>query len=168
VKRYLLIAALLAAVAGCDRGGRPAQIGKAAPDFVAQDSQRRVALHDLRGKTVILNFWTSWCPPCIAETPSLVVLHQKLPENVVLFSVSEDEDESAFRQFVEERKLPFLTVNDHSHANRLYGTYAWPETYIIDAGGIIRRKFIGPADWTNPELLSYLARVSSSRTAQAR
>jgi peroxiredoxin len=164
VKRYLLIAALLAASVSCDRGARPAQIGKPAPDFVAQDSQRRVALHDLRGKTVILNFWTSWCPPCIAEMPSLIVMSQKLPENVVLLGVSEDEDESAYRKFVDDRKLPFLTVNDHSHANRLYGTYAWPETYIIDADGIIRRKFIGPADWTNPELMGYLTRLASART----
>jgi len=62
----------------CDSGTRPKGIGSSAPQFSIQDDERKVALKDFRGQVVVLNFWTSWCPPCIEEAPSLVVMQQRL------------------------------------------------------------------------------------------
>lgn len=66
MRRHSALLVLLAlVVAGCNRGSKPTMIGGPAPDFTVQDADRRVALHDLRGKIVVLNFWATWCPPCV-------------------------------------------------------------------------------------------------------
>src|SRR5258708_7077528 len=142
-----------ALVTGCDRGERPQMIGKPAPEFTVKDSDRSVALRDLRGKVVVLNFWATWCPPCVEETPSLVAMQAKLKDHVLVFAVSTDQDESAYHRFIKVYNVNFLTVRDpEQKSNRLYGTVAYPETYIIDREGILRRKFVGPVDWTKPEI----------------
>src|SRR5437879_139215 len=143
------MALALMLVGGCDRGARPQLVGSPAPEFTVQDSERKVALRDLRGKVVVLNFWASWCPPCVEETPSLIAMQEKMKDRVTIFAVSVDQDENAYRRFVAEHKINFLTVRDPDQkSNRLYGTFGYPETYVIDANGVVRRKFIGPVDWT--------------------
>ena len=69
---------LLLTLPGCYGGSRPANIGTAAPDFTVQDSDRKVSLDEFRGKVVVLNFWATWCPPCIEEMPSLVEMQQRM------------------------------------------------------------------------------------------
>jgi cytochrome c biogenesis protein CcmG, thiol:disulfide interchange protein DsbE len=135
-------------------------IGKPAPEFTVKDSDRSVALRDLRGKVVVLNFWATWCPPCVEETPSLVAMQAKLKDHVLVFGVSTDQDESAYHRFIKVYNVNFLTVRDpEQKSNRLYGTVAYPETYIIDREGILRRKFVGPVDWTKPEIIEYLSKL---------
>jgi cytochrome c biogenesis protein CcmG, thiol:disulfide interchange protein DsbE len=164
---FAVLAALLAAVA-CDRGARPAQIGKPAPDFTVQDSERRVHLADFRGQTVLLNFWASWCPPCIEEMPSLVAMQKQLGSRVTVVAVSIDEDEDAYRKFLRDRNVALLTVRDPDQtASRLYGTFGWPETYVIDPDGVIRRKFIGATNWLSPEIIDYLQKVSAANRPQS-
>src|SRR5437016_13785944 len=102
--------AALAALATWDRGSRPSQIGKLAPDFTVQDSQRRVHLADFRGQTVILNFWASWCPPCIEEMPSLVAMQRRMGKRVPVEAVGIDEDDAPYRQFLRDRQPDLLTV----------------------------------------------------------
>src|SRR5260221_8746979 len=153
MRRFLLWTAFTATflLAGCDRGARPELVGKTAPDFRVTDEDRSVALSDLRGKTVVLNFWASWCPPCIEETPSMIAMQEKMKGRVTIFAVSTDADRNAYQRFLREQKTNFLTVRDSAQkSNSLYGTSAFPETYIIDANGVIRRKFVGPIDWTKP------------------
>ena len=70
-----LLALLL--LSGCYSGTRPPHIGTAAPGFTVQDSDRKVSLDEFRGKVVVLNFWATWCPPCIEEMPSLVQMQQQ-------------------------------------------------------------------------------------------
>src|SRR5512147_2068784 len=72
VSRYILAFALLLSLSGCYSGTKPTRIGNQAPDFVVQDTDRKVALHDYRGQTVVLNFWATWCAPCVEEMPSLI------------------------------------------------------------------------------------------------
>ncbi len=148
-------------VCGCDRGRRPELIGKAAPEFAVRDDERAVDLRDYRGKTVVLNFWASWCPPCVEETPALVAMQQKLRDrNVVVLAVSTDEDQAAYKKFVTDRMHGLLTVRDAAQtSNSLYGTSKYPETYIIDKNGMVRRKFIGPVNWTSQEVLDYLSKL---------
>ena len=86
-------------------------------------------------------------------------MQQQLPQVHVL-AVSVDVDQQAYRDYLVEHKISLLTIDDPTHhAADLYGTYRWPETYVIDQHGIIRRKFIGPQDWTSPEVLEYLRRL---------
>jgi len=150
----------LALAIGCDRGERPQLIGKPAPEFTVKDSDRSVALRDLRGKVVVLNFWATWCPPCVEETPSLVAMQAQMKDRVLVFAVSTDQDEAAYHRFIKVYRVNFLTVRDpEQKSNNLYGTFKYPETYIIDREGILRRKFIGPVDWTKPEIIEYLSKL---------
>lgn len=79
-----------------------------------------------------------------------------MPEVVVL-GVDFDDDASAYRQYLVDNRIDLLTVHDESQQSNLaFGTTRPPETYIIDGQGRIRRKFIGPQDWTSPEIMNYL------------
>jgi len=156
--RGLMITVLFAT--GCQRGSHPDLIGKPAPEFKVQDSERSVALSDLRGKVVVLNFWATWCPPCVDEMPSLVAMQAKMRGSVTVLAVSLDLDEAAYRRFLRDYKVDLLTVRDpEKKSSDLYGTFGYPETYIIDAKGVLRRKFIGPVDWTKPEIIEYLQKL---------
>jgi len=157
-RRFAVSAALAALLAfsGCDRGSHPSQTGKPAPDFNVADGSTSIHLADYRGKIVLLNFWASWCEPCILELPSLTQFHHEHPEYPIL-AVSIDEDPDAYKQFLVRRHVDFITVRDPKQtAASKYGTEQWPETYVIDREGRIRRRFIGATDWTSPEILRYL------------
>jgi peroxiredoxin len=141
---------------GCDRGNHPHEIGRPAPDFTVTDDTTTVHLASYRGHVVLLNFWASWCAPCVAELPSLLEFHREHPE-IQIVAVSIDEDETAYRRFLAQRHVDFLTVWDpHESASNKYGTTGWPETFLIDRTGNIRRRFIGQTDWNDPEIARYL------------
>ena len=145
--------------AGCDRGDHPDQIGKVAPDFTVTDDGHSVRLSSYLGKVVVLNFWASWCAPCIEEIPSLNQLQRDMPQ-VVVVGVDMGEEDNAYRQFLADHRIDFLTIRDaQQQSNGLYGTSRPPETYIIDRKGRIRRKFIGAQDWTSPEIVNYLSHL---------
>jgi cytochrome c biogenesis protein CcmG/thiol:disulfide interchange protein DsbE len=147
---------LLLAATGCDRGSHPGQIARPAPNFTIVDGSKTIRLSNYRGKIVILNFWASWCAPCLEEFPSLIDLQKQMPQ-IVVIGVDFDDDVSAYRQYLIDNHIDLLTIHDESQKSNLaFGTTRPPETYIIDSQGKIRRKFIGPQDWTNPEIMNYL------------
>src|SRR5207302_6459277 len=94
--RLISLVLIILTSQGCQRGSHPEMIGKAAPDFTVHDSDRTVALHDFRGRVVVLNFWATWCPPCVEEMPSLVAMQRKMKGSVTVLAVSLDLDESAY------------------------------------------------------------------------
>ena len=151
----------LLSFSGCYSGTRPARIGTAAPDFTVKDADHTVTLSQLKGQVVVLNFWATWCPPCIEEMPSLVQMQQQLKaKGVTVFAVSVDADASEYHQFLKDHNVNLLTVRDPDQkSNSLYGTAKFPETYIIDRNGIVRRKFIGAVDWTAPDVVEYLEKL---------
>jgi cytochrome c biogenesis protein CcmG, thiol:disulfide interchange protein DsbE len=157
----LITCFLLIALSGCYSGSRPPRIGSNAPDFTVQDSDRTVALSQFRGQIVVLNFWATWCPPCVEEMPSLVQMQRRMKaKGVTVVAVSIDVDESAYRQFLKEHGVDLLTVRDPAQKTpELYGTHGWPETFIIDRKGVMRRKFIGAVDWTEPEITDFLSKL---------
>jgi peroxiredoxin len=157
----VVVLSLVLALCGCDRGSKPALLNAPAPDFTVQDAGRTVSLHDFRGKIVVLNFWATWCPPCVDEMPSLVQMQQRMAaRGVTVLAVSVDVDESAYHRFLKAHKIELLTVRDPDQkSNNLYGTIKFPESYIIDRNGVLRRKFFGPVDWTQPEVVDFLSKL---------
>ena len=154
---------LLLAISGCDRGAAPRNIGKLAPDFSVADNGTTLRLSQFRGQVVMLNFWASWCPPCVEEMPSLLDLHHRMPQ-VVILAVSVDTDAEAYQNFLRDHHVDLLDVRDPSqNSNHLYGTVQFPETYVIDRSGHLRRKFIGAQDFTSPEILSYLTSIATQK-----
>jgi cytochrome c biogenesis protein CcmG/thiol:disulfide interchange protein DsbE len=152
---------LLLLLAGCYSGGRPPRIGTNAPNFTVQDADRKITLSDYRGQVVVLNFWATWCPPCVEETPSLVQMQQRLKDKgIVVLAVSTDADDAAYHRFIKDHNVNLLTVRDAKQtSNSLYGTVMFPETWIIDRNGVVRRKFVGAVDWNTPEVIEFLTRL---------
>ena len=107
----LILLALLALASGCDRGAHPAQTGRLAPDFTVSDGATTVHLASYRGRVVLLNFWATWCPPCIEEMPSLIELHHEQPD-LAIVAVSIDEDPDAYSRFIARRHVDLITVRD--------------------------------------------------------
>jgi len=144
------------------RQGEASLWGKTPKNFALEISGKPMHLSDLRGKVVVLNFWASWCPPCVEEAPSLNRLQKYLePRNGLVLGVAADEDPFAFSKFLIDQGLNFPSYRDpgtkeHSSPIALsYGTSMIPETYIIDRSGKIARKVIGPQQWDSPEMRAY-------------
>jgi len=156
-----LLTCLLLALSGCYNGSRPPRIGSNAPEFTVQDAQNTITLSQYRGQVVVLNFWATWCAPCVEELPSLVEMQRRLKaKGVTVLAVSVDVDDDAYRQFVKDHNVSLLTVRDPDQkSNSLYGTSKFPETYVIDRNGVMRRKFIGAVDWTEPEITDFLSKL---------
>ena len=157
--RLVLSATLL--TSGCVSGSRPPRIGNAARDFTVQDSDRTVTLSQFRGQVVILNFWATWCPPCVVELPSMIAMQDRIRgKGIVVLGVSIDVDGDAYHRFLKLRNVNFLTVRDpEQKVASMYGTTGWPESYIIDRQGVLRRKFVGPVDWNSPEVIDFLNKL---------
>lgn len=154
------IAALLMA-SGCTGGSRPPHVGSPAKDFIVADSDRSISLNQFHGQVLILNFWATWCAPCNEELPSLMSMQERLRgRGVVVLGVSIDVDDDAYHRFLKVRNVNFLTVRDpEQKVAAMYGTSGWPETYIIDRQGVMRRKIIGPINWDAPEMTQFLSKL---------
>lgn len=146
---------------GCDRGTLSDQIGRPAPTFSITDGQHAVNLQSLQGKVVILNFWASWCAPCVEEMPSLQAFQQQMPD-VQVVAIDSNEAFAKYQRYIAQRHISLLTVFDENQtSNKLYGSFKFPETYIIDKKGIVRRKLIGPQDFTSPSFIRYIQKLNS-------
>src|SRR5438874_9936581 len=106
--------------------------GDSAPEFTIQaDDGRTVSIPNFNGKLLVLNFWATWCPPCVQETPSLSQFAARYAsKGVVVLGISVDKDPKAYQAFLERFRPAFLTARE-SKLHEEYGTYMYPETYII-------------------------------------
>jgi cytochrome c biogenesis protein CcmG, thiol:disulfide interchange protein DsbE len=158
--RFLPVVLLTVLVWGCERNPNPRLIGRSAPDFTVKDSDHTFALHDVRGKTVVLNFWAAHCGPCIDEMPSLVQLQKRMGDRLTVVGVSVDTSNEDYHAFLRDHGIDFVTVLDSAKDSyNLYGATGYPETTIIDRNGTIRRKFVGAVNWTSPEIVDYLNKL---------
>jgi cytochrome c biogenesis protein CcmG/thiol:disulfide interchange protein DsbE len=144
------------------RQGEASIAGKTAEDFSLEIAGKPGHLSDLKGKVVVLNFWATWCPPCVEETPALNKLQKYIASrNAMVLGVSVDEDPAAYEKFLKDQGVTFPTWRDPNARNNKsqismdYGTSMYPETYIIDRHGKIARKVIGPQQWDSPDMLAY-------------
>ena len=135
-----------------------------APDFTLKDLKGNpVTLSSLKGKVVILNFWSKTCGPCLEEMPSFAELAQILKDrpDVVMLAVTTDdgpEDVKPTLQTVLRGDPPFRVLFDPDAkvVDGRYGTHLFPETWLIDPRGVIRARFDGARDWTNPLIVNFI------------
>ncbi|HEV2288716.1 MAG TPA: TlpA disulfide reductase family protein [Candidatus Acidoferrales bacterium] len=166
MKRKILSGIMLGAVVGLlilfampsYKYGEASPAGSMAKPFSFELNGSPEQLSDLRGKVVVLNFWATWCPPCVEETPSLVALQREIgPKGGVVLGISVDSDAQVYAQFLQTNGIDYPTYRDpDSKIPSEYGTLVYPETYIIDQRGKIARKLVGAQDWMSPEMTAYL------------
>jgi peroxiredoxin len=131
-------------------------VGDSAPDFsITADNGRTITNSNFGGKLLVLNFWATWCPPCIEELPSLDAFQRRFANSgVVVLGISVDKDEKLYRDFLAKARVSFLTARDPDNKiNAEYGTLKFPETYIIDRSGKVVRKIISNTDWMSERML---------------
>ena len=158
---FLLIATTL--MVSCGPGNEQPQVkaikGQPAPNFMLTDLRGKDwQLSDLRGKVVFVNFWATWCPPCIKEMPSMDALNTRMSGKpfqmlTILYSDRPELGQSLVNK--SGYRFPVL-IDPDSFTGKEYGLTGVPETFIIDTQGILREKFIGPFEWDSPEALQIL------------
>lgn len=171
VSRSAAVAIALAAAlaVSCNKHPGP-QVGKVAPDFVLPDlAGKPHHLADFRGRVVVLNFWATWCPPCIDEMPSLERLHDALDDKgIAVLAVSVDERFSDIEEFVKKYGLTLTVLHDDGKkVSRKYQTFKYPETYILDREGRLKSKVVGPRDWSAPTVIRDLVELAKQEPAPA-
>ena len=143
--------------AGAQTDGVPKE-GDRAPDFsITTDQGKRVSPSALRGSLLVLNFWETSCVPCVAELPSLSAFARKFRSKcVVVVAVSGDEDPQKYSRFLLDHKIVLDTYRDPARRiSKSFGTFMFPETYIISDGRIVR-KVVGSIDWMNDDISSFV------------
>jgi peroxiredoxin len=132
--------------------------GKPAPDFKLPDaSGKTVSLSEQRGHPVMVNFWATWCPPCVEEVPSLEDMARTIDgTDMRMLAVSVDDGWDPIRKFfVKGTKIGVLLDESHQ-VPRTFGTEKYPETFFVDASGQIRYYFINKRNWSKPEAVACL------------
>lgn len=135
-----------------------AKEGQPAPVFdVKTDQGRKITPTSFGGKVLVLNFWATWCAPCVQEVPSLNEFQRKFAnDGVVVVAVSVDKNPKSYRAFLSKIPVAFQTVRDpREEVSFEYGTYQFPETYIIK-NGVVMRKFPQAENWMSDDLTQYV------------
>lgn len=137
------------------------------PDITFMDTKgNAITLTSLRGKVVFINFWATWCPPCIAELPSIDKLHQQLmaDTNIVFLIIDADNNFSKSAPFLLKNhyNLPLYQVN--STVPEIMTGNTIPTTVVINKAGQLVFRHDGAADYTNNKFIGYLNKLSASKT----
>lgn len=144
---------------GVHAAGFEARAATPAPELRAQDlTGATQTLDDYRGKVVLLNFWASWCPPCLREMPSMERLRIRMegrPLAIVALDSAETVEE--VKAFLSRMKLGFSVLLDPDGSNtRRWKVFALPTTFLLDASGRVRHVLTGPTEWDEGEALQII------------
>ena len=117
-----------------------------------------VDLAELRGKVVLINFWATWCPPCVEEIPSLQRLYRRLrPQGLEILAVDVGESVETMEAFLKDKPIAFPVLMDEAgDALHRWGVYAFPTTLVLDRTQRIRYAVFGAFDWSSPEVIEAL------------
>jgi peroxiredoxin len=132
--------------------------GDTAPAFsITTDRGRRISPEAFGGNLLVLNFWETSCVPCVKEMPSLSDFARKFQsEHVVVVAVGGDEDAQKYYGFLRDHRIAMETYRDPDRRiSKRFGTYMFPETYIIQDGRIIR-KVVGAIDWMSTDITAFV------------
>ena len=135
-----------------------------AADFELQDmDEDKIKLSDYKGKVVLLNFWATWCPPCIREMPSMERLHQQVDAEgfkVIAVNQMEDIDQVfAFTGQLEVDPTFEILFDTTSSVSRDYAVRGLPTTYLIDKEGRVRYRAVGGREFDHPEVIKIIEQL---------
>jgi peroxiredoxin len=159
VIKALLVGLLWVSLAACSAGQEELERlseTRAAPDFTIEDMQGNThSLADYRGKVLVVNFWATWCPPCVKEMPSLQRAREKLRnEDIAVLAINMGEQQQAIEDFIQKYPvdLPILLDKDVNVADA-WSVKGLPTTYVVNPDGEIVYQVIGEREWDDPDLL---------------
>jgi thiol-disulfide isomerase/thioredoxin len=149
---------------------------KRAPSFVLPRSNgEKIDVSDWRDHVVVVHFWASWCAPCIPEIPEILGAAKRLPKDqsgrkIYWLLVSQDESWAKAHSILKEETLPENVVSvldSEAKVSDLFGSYQFPETYLISRSGGLAAKWIGPQEWSGAwgeRAISGIERLSRENT----
>lgn len=135
------------------------EVGEYAPDYTLTTlNGEMVSLSDFKGKKVVLNFWASWCPPCIAEMPQIQAFYQDFEnKDVVVLAVNLTESEESIinvSNFIDAFGLTFpIVLDEKSKMAEIYQVRTIPTTFFLNEKGKIMQKWVGPLTYEQLELM---------------
>ncbi len=161
----LILVALVLLVLRFQKTGNPqqkinlnqfkAEAGYLAPRFTLRNLQGNLeGLDDHAGKVIVVNFWATWCAPCVEEMPSFETLYRRFrAQGLTVLAISLDKDGSEkIQEFVDKHKLSFpILLDAEGVAEKLYPSFTIPFTYVIDKQGRVAARIDGAKDWASPE-----------------
>ncbi len=133
-----------------------------ASDFTLNDlCGKKVTLSQFRGKVVILNFWSIWCGPCLAEMPSLNKLYLEFKDKgLVVLAIAEDPAEKPVRSYIQEKGIAFSILMDKERKVYFkYSLFGIPVSFLIDKKGAIVEKIIGESNWVSPQMKEKISKL---------
>lgn len=143
----------------------PFGVGLPAPGFTFPSlGGGPIALEDMRGKTVLINIWATWCPPCIKEMPSIQNLYETMKKNGIPFEVLAVSIDAlggdAVQKWVDRFGLTFpILLDPRGRIKKIYRTTGVPESFIVGPDGRLARRIIGALEWDTPGVISYMTQV---------
>ena len=136
------------------------EVGMQAPDFTLRNLNGNLeGLSEFKDKVVVLNFWATWCAPCLEEMPAFEKLYRRYrSQGLTVIAVSLDKgDTSKVEKFVDEHSLTFPVLLDlDGIAERIYPSFTIPFTYVIDKKGRIAARVDGAKNWSSNETFAAL------------
>ena len=136
------------------------------PDIVLDDLEgKRHRLSSYRGKVVLINFWATWCPPCVKEIPSLAELNETMAEaGFRLLAINVGEAEEAITRFLRDKPSGFPVLLDRDgEALKSWKVYAYPSNYLLDRQGRVRYAYYGALDWMAPEVVAVIEKLVAEK-----
>ncbi|MDO8494376.1 MAG: TlpA disulfide reductase family protein [Deltaproteobacteria bacterium] len=134
-------------------------------------------LNQFQGKIVLLNFWATWCGPCLDEFPAFFKIAEEMNDRLVFIGISTDKDAKTIYDYF-QKYLPqfqgqldaknFLIAldSDRKISEGIFNVIRFPETIIIDPSGRMVRKIVGPSDWKDPKMKEYLVKLATASTSE--
>jgi peroxiredoxin len=159
IRTFALWLLLCNVALGLGQGLTPLPGRVMAPDFTLQDTNGKThRLSDYRGRTVIINFWTTWCPPCREEIPSMNRALKRLEQDaVVMLGINMGEDEDTIFLFTADYPTDFPMLMDRDGAVIAdWPVKGLPTTYVVAPDGTLAYRAIGGRAWDEPELLEQI------------
>lgn len=163
-RRRLLAAAGLACLAGTSRASAVFTEWKGPPAAPAIElftpEGTTFTLASLRGKVVLVNFWATWCEPCVTEMPSLQRLRDRYAPRLEVLGVNYQEGPARIKAFIAKSGISFPIVRDTDGAvAKAWGARIFPASYVVDRAGDVKHVLIGGADWTSPAPVSTIEKL---------